>query len=82
LRADAAGEQVRVGFERTIGAALALGLAPDLPVACADPGWRHDPVGRRPAHHGAYPFILRVEPRRSPSYAVDAPYRPPVLLRR
>jgi hypothetical protein len=72
--ARAAGEQVRVGFERTIGAALALGVggAPErLYSRCPDEGWRPAPPEQSRAYRAAYPFRLRTEPRICPDYSVD-----------
>ena len=67
LRAGAAGEEVRIGFERTIGAALALG-GWELPIAgqCPDEGWSVAVPERPPAHRAAHPYVLRVEPRICP----------------
>lgn len=62
--AGAAGEEVRVGFERALGASLALGLMP-FPTSggCPDEGWSAAPPERPPTHRSAHPFVLRVEPR-------------------
>ena len=64
-KGDAAGEEVRTGFERALGARLALGDQ-TLRVAapCPDEGWLAAPPGRAPAHRSAHPFVLRVLPRR------------------
>jgi hypothetical protein len=64
LSGSGAGEEVRTGFERTVGAALAIG-ALDLPITtrCPDEGWSAAPPERPPAHPAAPPFVLRIEPR-------------------
>jgi hypothetical protein len=64
LRAGAAGEEVQIGYERTLGAALALGgLGLPLATQCPDEGWSAAPPERPPAHRAAHPYVLRVEPR-------------------
>ncbi len=71
--ARAAGEEVRVGFERTIGAALALGVGPRLELhsRCPDYGWRPAPPETNLSYRAAYPFHVRTEPRVCPNDSVQ-----------
>ena len=72
VRAQAAGEEVRVGFERTIGAALALGVGPpELHSRCPDYGWRPAPLETNLSYRAAYPFHVRTEPRICPHDSVQ-----------
>ena len=73
VRAQAAGEEVRVGFERTIGAALALGVGPRLELhsRCPDYGWRPAPPETNLSYRAAYPFHVRTEPRVCPNDSVQ-----------
>ena len=69
VRAHAAGQEVRVGFERAIGVGLALDVMPGhapLFHPCPDEGWNAAPPERAPAHRAAHPFYLRTEPRTCP----------------
>ncbi len=73
VRAQAAGEEVRVGFERTIGAALALGVGPQhgIYARCPDYGLRPAPPEANLSYRAAYPFHVRTEPRVCPNYSVQ-----------
>jgi hypothetical protein len=63
-RAEAAGEEVRTGFERALGVALAIGTLP-LPAAaeCPNEGWSAVTPEQPPPYRADYPFVLRIEPR-------------------
>ncbi len=73
VRAQAAGEEVRVGFERTLGAALALGVGPRLGIlsGCPDYGWRSAPPETNLSYRAAYPFHVRTEPSVCPNHSVQ-----------